>query len=123
MPSKKLTQKTVDRMKAPDPSGRQTMFWDNSMRGFGVRVSGSTNQKSYIAQRTLPMARTEGSPSARPKGSPAGARQNIHTYCRWIEFEEVVLRLWSLYEARAAARKSDLAADPHDQQGRKRASA
>jgi hypothetical protein len=54
MPSKKLTQKTVDRMKAPDPSGRQTMFWDNSMRGFGVRVSGSTNQKSYIAQRTLP---------------------------------------------------------------------
>jgi hypothetical protein len=54
MPSKRLTQKTVDRMKAPDPSGRQTLFWDNSMRGFGVRVSGSTNQKSYIAQRTLP---------------------------------------------------------------------
>jgi len=30
------------------------MFFDRSTPGFGVRVSGSTNQKSYIAQRDLP---------------------------------------------------------------------
>jgi integrase len=41
-------------MKAPHPSGKQVMFFDRSMPGFGVRVSGSTNQKSYIAQRDLP---------------------------------------------------------------------
>jgi integrase len=50
----KLDQKTVDRMRAPDPSGKQTMYWDSSKAGFGVRVSGSKNSIAYIVQRTLP---------------------------------------------------------------------
>jgi hypothetical protein len=54
MPRIKLDQKAVDRMKAPHPSGKQVMNFDRSTPGFGVRVSGSTNQKSYITQRDLP---------------------------------------------------------------------
>jgi integrase len=53
MPKLKLTQKAVDRLKAPDPSGRQVMYWDTHKRGFGVRVSGATNDKSYIVQRAI----------------------------------------------------------------------
>jgi integrase len=54
MPRIKFDQKTIDRMRAPDPSGKQKMFWDSSKAGFGVRVSGSKNSISYIVQRTLP---------------------------------------------------------------------
>jgi integrase len=34
------------------------MYWDRSVPGFGVRVSGSTNQMSFVAQRDLPEGRT-----------------------------------------------------------------
>jgi integrase len=34
------------------------MFFDRSTPGFGVRVSGSTNQKAYVAQRDLPNGRS-----------------------------------------------------------------
>jgi integrase len=54
MPRIKLDQKIVDRMRAPDPSGKQKLYWDRSKAGFGVRVSGSMNSISYIVQRTLP---------------------------------------------------------------------
>ena len=57
MPRVHLNQRCLDRLKAPDPSGKQKMFWDRSLPGFGVRVSGSTNQMSFIAQRTLPNGR------------------------------------------------------------------
>ena len=57
MPRVHLNQRYLDRLKAPDPSGKQKMFWDRSLPGFGVRVSGSTNQMSFIAQRTLPNGR------------------------------------------------------------------
>jgi integrase len=53
MPQKKLTERTVAKIKAPDPSGRQVMYWDEELKGFGVRVSGTTNDKSYIVQKAL----------------------------------------------------------------------
>src|SRR5262245_6804465 len=53
MPQKKLTEKSVDALAAPHPSGRQVMYWDTELRGFGVRVSGKTNDKSFVVQRAI----------------------------------------------------------------------
>src|SRR5262245_22897573 len=53
MPQKKLTEKSVDALAAPHPSGRQVMYWDTELKGFGVRVSGTTNDKGYIVQRAI----------------------------------------------------------------------
>ncbi len=53
MPSIKLTPRAIDRLRAPDPSGEQVLFWDTDLRGFGVRVSGKTNDKAYVVQRAI----------------------------------------------------------------------
>ena len=53
MPQKKLTEKSVAGLKAPDPSGRQVMHWDKETKGFGVRVSGTTNDKGYVVQKAI----------------------------------------------------------------------
>src|SRR5262245_1191491 len=53
MPQKKLTEKAIASLKAPDPSGRQVMYWDTELRGFGVRVSGTTNDKRYVVQKAI----------------------------------------------------------------------
>ena len=37
MPKIKLTAKAVERLRA-DPSGRPTLYWDVTLRGFGVLV-------------------------------------------------------------------------------------
>jgi integrase len=50
MPTIKLTEKSVAKLKAPDPSGNQVIYLDSHLRGFGVRVSGKSNDKSYIVQ-------------------------------------------------------------------------
>ena len=57
MPRVHLNQRYLDGLKAPHPSGKQVIFWDRSTPGFGVQVSGSTNQMTYKAQRTLPNGR------------------------------------------------------------------
>jgi integrase len=49
----RLTERIVDRMAAPDPSGRQQIYWDESVRGFGVLVSGISATKTYVAQRDV----------------------------------------------------------------------
>jgi integrase len=54
MPTIRLTEKSIARLAAPDPSGRQMLYWDDDLKGFGVLVSGTTNSKSYIVQRALP---------------------------------------------------------------------
>jgi integrase len=51
MPHYKLTQKTVERLPAPTPSGKQALWWDVSLPGFAVLCSGTTNAKSYVVQR------------------------------------------------------------------------
>jgi BMFP domain-containing protein YqiC len=53
MPKIKLNEKAIARLRAPDPSGRQVLWWDAELRGFGVRVSGVTNDKSYIVQKAI----------------------------------------------------------------------
>jgi integrase len=54
----KLTKASVDRIEAPDPSGKQRIHWDVELRGFGVLASGTTRAKSYIAQRRMPDGKT-----------------------------------------------------------------
>jgi integrase len=49
----KLTKRAVERLKAPDPSGKQRLVWDAELKGFGVLVSGVTLAKTYIVQRKL----------------------------------------------------------------------
>ena len=53
---KKLTAKTVARLKAPTKSGKQAVIWDSELTGFGVLLSGKTHHKTYIAQRDIPGA-------------------------------------------------------------------
>jgi len=53
MPQKKLTEKAIAGLRAPDPSGRQVMYWDTELRGFAVRVSGTTNDKGYVVQKAI----------------------------------------------------------------------
>ncbi|TIX46035.1 MAG: DUF4102 domain-containing protein [Mesorhizobium sp.] len=54
----KLTERVIDRLAAPDPSGKQVLHWDADLKGFGVLCSGVTSSKTYIVQRTLPDGRT-----------------------------------------------------------------
>ena len=58
MPVTKLTVKAVEKLVAPDPSGKQVPHWDTELKGFGVLCSGTTNSKTFIAQRVLPGGRT-----------------------------------------------------------------
>jgi integrase len=58
MPRLKLTQREVEKLKAPDPSGRQVLYFDADLKGFGVLCSGVSNSRTYIAQRDLPDGRT-----------------------------------------------------------------
>jgi integrase len=58
MPKTKLTEKAIARMAAPDPSGRQVLYWDTDMRGFAVLCSGVSNAKTFIVQRDLPSGQT-----------------------------------------------------------------
>jgi integrase len=53
VPTIHLTQRAVDRLAAPTADGRQTIYWDDELRGFGVQCSGKTNQRLYIAQRDV----------------------------------------------------------------------
>lgn len=53
MPTIDMTRRAVERLAAPDPSGRQVLYWDRGLRGFGILVSGSTATKSYIVQRKI----------------------------------------------------------------------
>lgn len=45
----KLTEKSVLRLKA-NPKGRQTLYWDVNMQGFGVLVSGDSAVKTYVVK-------------------------------------------------------------------------
>jgi integrase len=58
MPKLKLTEKSIAKMAAPDPSGRQVLYWDTELKGFAVLCSGVTNAKTYVVQRDLPNGRT-----------------------------------------------------------------
>jgi integrase len=53
MPTAKLTARLVAKLRAPDPSGRQKLFWDADLKGLGVLVSGASNAKTFVVQRVV----------------------------------------------------------------------
>src|SRR5262245_1473801 len=53
MAVQKLTNKSVAKIPAPDPSGKQVVVWDSQIKGLGVLVSGVSQSKTYIAQRSI----------------------------------------------------------------------
>ena len=58
MPRLKLTERSIVKMEAPDPSGRQQLHWDTELKGFAVLCSGKSNNKTFIVQRDLPSGLT-----------------------------------------------------------------
>jgi integrase len=44
----RLTEDRVRKLKAPDPSGKQTVYRDRDVRYLAVLVSGTTDRKSYV---------------------------------------------------------------------------
>jgi integrase len=58
MPKLNLTEKIIARMPAPDPSGKQTLHWDTTIKGLAVICSGVSNNKTYVCQRDLPNGKT-----------------------------------------------------------------
>ncbi|CEF48887.1 unnamed protein product [uncultured bacterium] len=53
MPTTKLTKDAVKDLKAPDPSGKQVLWWDPEKRGLGVLCSGISESKSWVVQANL----------------------------------------------------------------------
>ena len=49
----KLTERSVKGLAAPDPSGKQKLYWDDEPKGFGVLCSGVTRAKTFILQRAV----------------------------------------------------------------------
>ena len=49
----KLSKAAVAALTAPDPSGKQRLYWDTELRGFGVVVSGKSATRSFVAQREV----------------------------------------------------------------------
>jgi integrase len=57
MPSLKLTKRSIDAL-TRDPSGKQVLYWDSNLKGFGVLVSGTTTNKSFVVQHALPSGKS-----------------------------------------------------------------
>lgn len=53
MPVVKLTRRIVERTPAPSSTGKQQVFWDAELSGFGMWVSGTTDKKTYIVQHDV----------------------------------------------------------------------
>ena len=53
MPVVKLTKRFVERTPAPHPSGKQQLYWDEELSGFGMLVSGVTDSRTFIVQRDI----------------------------------------------------------------------
>lgn len=53
MPRMKLTKSAVEKMLAPDPSGKQVLHWDTEITGLAVLCSGVSKSKTYVVQRAL----------------------------------------------------------------------
>jgi integrase len=50
MPRVKLTELAIHKLRAPHPDGKQTVYWDLNLRGFGVQCSGISNAKAFVVQ-------------------------------------------------------------------------
>jgi integrase len=47
------TWEDIERLPAPDPSGKQVIHWDMDQLGFGVMCSGLTGAKSFVVQKNV----------------------------------------------------------------------
>jgi integrase len=54
----KRTKRYIEQLAAPDPSGKQTLYFDTELKGFGVLVSGKSAAKTYVVQKKLPGGKT-----------------------------------------------------------------
>jgi integrase len=56
MPTMKMVKREIERLSAPDPSGKQQIYWatGSDQPGLGILVSGTTNSKSWVVQAKLP---------------------------------------------------------------------
>jgi integrase len=56
----KFTDRNIKALEAPDPSGKQTLYWNqgNATPGLGILVSGTTSSKSWIVQANLPSGKS-----------------------------------------------------------------
>ena len=55
----KLTKRAVEGLKAPDPSGKQTLYWaTGDYRGLGILVSAAAATKSWVVQGKLKTGQT-----------------------------------------------------------------
>jgi integrase len=52
MPRVKFTEKSVAKLRAPDPSGGQRLYWDAGLPGFGLLVSGVSDARTWIVKGT-----------------------------------------------------------------------
>jgi hypothetical protein len=48
----RLTEKAVRGLPAPDPSGKQVLYWDKELKGLGVLCSG-TSEASWELEEKL----------------------------------------------------------------------
>ena len=53
MPTIKLTKRAIAALPAPDPSGKQVLYWDEELKGLAVLCSGVTSSKTFIIQRAV----------------------------------------------------------------------
>jgi integrase len=53
MPTIKLTKTATERIAAPTKSGKQELYWDADLKGFGLLASGVTTAKTFIVQRMV----------------------------------------------------------------------
>lgn len=49
----KLTQRAISAITCPDPSGKQQLYWDTELKGFGVLVSGVSDAKTYVVKGSI----------------------------------------------------------------------
>jgi hypothetical protein len=47
-----LNKSGDDKLSAPDPSGKQVLYWHSKLKGLGV-LSGKTARKTFVVQHKL----------------------------------------------------------------------
>ena len=76
----KLTERAVERIKAPTGNGKQALHWDAELKGFGVLCSGCRGQRPTSCSATSPAA-PAGLPSHRPTCSHSARRAGAPRRC------------------------------------------
>jgi len=70
MPTLKLTRAAIEKVKAPDPSGKQVIHWDNELRGLACWPQARPTPRHTSRSGACPTGARDGSRSARSRSSP-----------------------------------------------------